>query len=155
MENIHMDRLEWIDVIFVALFPILGVVLFLVYKARGEDERAEASIMAMIMAILIYVTLSFLLGGFAFFVGFPLLLCMYHFGRQQAQQQLVRAYEAARPVTDMESESPVEDTAMSTGIASIPSSCPNCGAALTPEEVERTWDGTVRCPYCEHTMKAP
>ena len=155
MDNIRMDKLEWIDVILVALFFPLGVVLYLVYKARGEDERAEASIIAMIMAILIYVTLGFLLGGFAFFVGFPLLLCIYHFGRQQAQQQLVRDYEAARPVTDVVSESPLEDIAMSTGTPNIPSSCPNCGAALLPEEVERTWDGTVRCPYCEHTMKAP
>jgi predicted membrane protein len=155
MENIRMDKLEWIDVILVALFFPLGVVLYLVYKARGEVERAEASIMAMIMAILIYVALSFLLGGFAFLVGFPLLLCIYYFGTQKAQRQLVRAYEAARPVTDIASESPPEDTAMSTGTASIPNSCPNCGAALQSEEVERAWDGTVRCPYCEHTMKAP
>ncbi len=155
MENIRMDKLEWIDVILVALFPLLGVVLYLVYKARGEVERAEASIMAMIMAILIYVALIFLLGGFGFLVGFPLLLCIYYFGTQQAQQQLVRAYEAARPVTDIESESPPEATAMSTDTANIPSSCPNCGAALQPEEVERTRDGTARCPYCEHTMKVP
>jgi hypothetical protein len=50
MENIRMDKLEWIDVILVALLFPLGVVLYLVYKARGEDERAEASIIAMIMA---------------------------------------------------------------------------------------------------------
>jgi len=155
MENIRMDKLEWIDVILVALFPLLGIVLCLVYKARGEDERAEASIMAMIMAILIYVTLSFLLGGFAFLVGFPLLLCIYYFGTQQAQRQLVSDYETARPVTDMAGESPPEDTALSRGAVSIPTSCPNCGAALQPEEVERTWDGTVRCPYCEHTMEEP
>jgi len=153
MENIRMDKLEWIDVILVALFFPLGVVLYLVYKARGEDERAEASIIAMIMAILIYVTLGFFLGGFAFFVGFPLLLCIYHFGRQQAQQRLGSEYEIVRPTTDMASESPLEGTAQSGDTADIPSSCPNCGAALTAQEVERTWDGTVRCPYCEHTME--
>ena len=155
MENIRMDKLEWIDVILVALFPLLGVVLYLVYKGRGEDERAEASIMAMIMAILIYVTLSFLLGGFAVLVGFPLLLCIYHFGRQQAQQRLGSEYKVVRPTTDIASESPLEGTARSVEIADIPFSCPNCGAALTPEEVERTWDGTVSCPYCEHTVEVP
>ena len=153
MENIRMDKLEWIDVILVALFFPLGVVLYLVYKGRGEDERAEASIMAMIMTILIYVTLGFLLGGFAILVGFPLLLCIYHFGRKQAQQRLGSGYEIVRPTTDMASESPLESTARSVEIADIPFSCPNCGAALESEEVERTWDGTVRCPYCEHTIE--
>jgi hypothetical protein len=153
MENIRMDKLEWIDVILVALLFPLGVVLYLVYKARGEDERAEASIIAMIMAILIYATLGLLLGGFAFFVGFPLLLCIYHFGRQQAQQRLGSEYGTVRPTTDIASESPPEVTAPSGDTADIPSSCPNCGAALEPQEVERTWDGTVRCPYCEHTMQ--
>ena len=155
MENIRMDKLEWIDVILVALFPLLGVVLYLVYKGRGEDERAEASIMAMIMAILIYIPLGFLLGWFAFFVGFPLLLCIYHFGRQQAQQRLDREHGTVRPTTDIVSESPPEGTARSGDTADIPSSCPNCGAALKPQEVERTWDGTIRCPYCEHTMEVP
>jgi len=153
METIHMDKLEWIDVILVALFAPLGVVLYLVYKARGENERAEASIWAMIMAILIYVPLGFLLGVFAFFVGFPLLLCMYHFGSQQAQQRIESEYGTVRPATDIASESPPEDTAWSGDAADIPSNCPNCGAPLTPQEVERTWDGTVRCPYCEHIMQ--
>ena len=155
MDNIRMDKLEWIDVILVALFPLLGVVLYLVYKGRGEDERAEAAIIAMIMAILIYVTLGFLLGGFAVLVGFPLLLCIYHFGRQQARKQLGSGYEIVRPTTDMVSESPLEDTTRSVEIANIPFSCPNCGAALESEDVERTWDGTVRCPYCEHTIEVP
>ena len=155
MENIRMDKLEWIDVILVALFPLLGVILYLVYKSRGEDERAEASIWAMIMAILIYIPLGFLLGGFAFFVGFPLLLCIYHFGSQQAQQRLDRGYEIVRPTTDIARESPSEETAVTRLTADIPSSCPNCGASLKPQEVERTWDGTARCPYCEHTMQGP
>ncbi len=154
MDNIRMDKLEWIDVILVALFPLLGIVLYLVYKGRGEDERAEASIIAMIMAILIYVTLGFLLGGFAFFVGFPLLLCIYHFGRQQAQQRLDRGYEIVSPTTDIASESTPEETAVSRGTADLPSSCPNCGAALQPQEMERTWDGIMRCPYCERTIQA-
>jgi len=152
MDNIRMDKLEWIDVILVALFFPLGVVLYLVYKARGEDERAEASFVAMIMAILIYATLGLLLGGFAFFVGFPLLLCIYHFGRQQAQQRLGSEYGTVRPTTVMASDDPPESTARSSETSDMPSSCPNCGAALQPQEVERTWDGTVRCPYCEHTV---
>jgi hypothetical protein len=155
MENIRMDKLEWIDVILVALLFPLGVVLYLVYKARGEDERAEASIISMIMASLIYATLGLLLGGFAFFVGFPLLLCIYHFGRQQAQQRLDRGYEIVRPAPDIARESPSEETVVSRVTAVIPSSCPNCGAALTLQEVERAWDGTVRCPYCEHAMQGP
>lgn len=155
MENIRMDKLEWIDVILVALFFPLGVVLYLVYKARGEDERAEASFIAMIMAILIYATLGLLLGGFAFFVGFPLLLCIYHFGRQKAQQRLGSEYGTVRSTTDIASESPAEGAILSSDTADIPSSCPNCGATLKPQEVERTWDGTIRCPYCEHTMQGP
>jgi len=111
--------------------------------------------MAMIMAILIYVTLGFLLGGFAFFVGFPLLLCIYHFGRQQAQQRLDRGYELVSPTADIASESTPEETAVSRGTTDIPSSCPNCGAAFKPQEVERAWDGTIRCPYCEHIMQGP
>ncbi|MGY5861464.1 MAG: hypothetical protein RTU09_03755 [Candidatus Thorarchaeota archaeon] len=153
MENIRMDKLEWIDVILVALFWPLGVVLYLVYKGRGENERAEASIMAMIMAILIYVTLGFLLGGFAYFVGFPLLLCIYYFGTQQAQQRLERDFRVVRPTTSMADEDTPVGTARSSETSDIPASCPNCGAALQPQDTERTADGTVRCPYCEHTMQ--
>jgi hypothetical protein len=150
-----MDKLEWIDVILVALVPGLGVVLYLVYRVRGEYDRAEASIWALIIAFLMYYPLVYLLGRFAVLVGFPLLLCIYYLGRRQAQQRLGNEYEVVRPTTDMASESPLEGTARSVEIADIPSSCPNCGAALTPEEVERTWDGTVSCPYCEHTVEVP
>jgi hypothetical protein len=135
MENVQMDKLEWVDVILIALFPLLGIILYFVHKNNEEDERAQAALYATVLAIIIYIPLTLLLGYFGTLIGFAILVCVFYMNTQGKLPVSSGAYSGH---TDTRS----------TVAKERPAFCTNCGGDLSKEELEWLDNNTVRCPFC-------
>ncbi len=140
MENIRMDRLEWIDVILIAIFPILGIILYFVHKGNGELERADASLWGMVIALIIYIPLNLILPWIGTFIAFFIIICLYMLNKEGKLP--FETQGSTRP----ESEVVEEATA-------FPSTCRNCGGSLLEREIEWINNNTIRCPYCSSELR--
>jgi predicted membrane protein len=134
-----MDKLEWIDAILIAIFPLLGIILYFVYKNNGEDERAIASIWGMLIAIIIYIPLNLILPWFGWIIAFIIILVMFALNKQG--KLLI-----APPTDGGQASEKVEEAKV------IPTSCPNCSASLSSESIDWIDNNTFRCPYCDSTV---
>ncbi|MHA2423370.1 MAG: hypothetical protein ACXAEF_01170 [Candidatus Thorarchaeota archaeon] len=141
MSDVRMDALEWIDVILIAIFPLLGIILFILHKNAGEEDRATASIWGMLIALIIYIPLNLILPWIGTFIAFAIIIVMFMLnkeGKLLVAPPEERRYRPGR----------IEDAKV------IPSTCPNCNASLSHDSVVWIDNNTMQCPYCESTLNA-
>ena len=140
MENIRMDKLEWIDVILIAIFPLLGIILYFVHKGNQEQERADASLWGMIIALIIYIPLNLILGWLGTIIAFIIIIGVYMLNKQGMLPFESQASSKPEPER-------VEDA------APFPNNCSNCGGSLLEKEVEWIDNNSIRCPYCSSELR--
>ena len=140
MENVRMDKLEWIDVILIAIFPLLGIILYFIHKGNQEVERADASLWGMLIALIIYIPLNLVLGWLGTIIAFIIIVCVYMLNKEGKLPFESQGSTRAEPEV-------VEDA------AEFPAHCRNCGGSLLDREVEWINNTTIRCPYCSSELK--
>ncbi|MCK5238260.1 MAG: hypothetical protein KAR33_01860 [Candidatus Thorarchaeota archaeon] len=140
MEKVRMDRLEWIDIILIAIFPLLGIILYFVHKNNGEEERADASLWSMLIALVIYIPLNIVLGWIGTIIAFIIIIGVYMLNQQGMLPFDSQASSKREPER-------VED------VAPFPNNCSNCGGSLLEKEIEWIDNNTIRCPFCSSELR--
>lgn len=140
MENVQMNRLEWIDVILIAIFPLLGIILYFVHKGNQEVERADACLWGMLIALIIYIPLNIVLGWFGTIIAFAIIVCVYMMNTQG-----MLPFESAG--------GPRRDREVVREATAFPAHCSNCGGSLLEKEIEWIDNNTIRCPYCSSELR--
>ena len=136
MANVQMDKLEWSDVIIIALIPLIGgLILYFVHKGNNEEERAQATLYATLLVIIIYIPLNLVLGWLGTIIGICIIIGVFYMNTQGKLP-----VNAGTPSGS--------SGARASAAKERPAFCSNCGGDLSNETLEWINNNTVRCPFC-------